>query len=97
MPNIYSLEEIEENQFKIVQKFPSQKAAGRAQDGWSQANIQKALRGHYKAYNYFWVEEQDILTNLKNWTPTRTKIRPTALLDKEGNIIEVHHNARTFE
>jgi len=24
-------------------------------------------------------------------------MRPTALLDEQGNIIEVHHNAREFE
>lgn len=97
VPNIYNLEEIEENQFKIVQCFPSQKAAGRAEKGWSQANIQRALRGHYKAYGYFWVEEQDIINNLKNWVPKRLKMRPTALLDENKQIAEVHHNARVFE
>ena len=58
--NIYALEEIEENTFKIFQCYPSQKAAGRAQEKWSQANIQRALKNHYKAYEYFWVEEKDI-------------------------------------
>lgn len=55
------------------------------------------MRGHYKAYEYFWVEEQDIINNLSNWKPVRTKMRPTARLDRDGNIVEVHHNARTFE
>lgn len=95
--NIYSLEEIDENIFKIIKCYPSQKAAGRDQTGWSQANIQRALKGHYKAYNYFWVEEADIVNELKEWKPNRVKIRPTARIDKEGNILEVHHNARTFE
>ena len=97
VPNIYALEEVSENVFKIIEKYPSQKAAARANEKWSQANIQKALRGHYKSYNYFWVEENDIISNLANWKPTRTKMRPTAKLDSEGNIIEVHHNPRNFE
>ena len=95
--NIYALKEISENIFQIEQCYPSQKAAGRAQEKWSQANIQRALKGHYKAYDYFWVEEQDIDTNLVNWKPVRTKMRPTAKLNEIGEIIEVHHNPRTFE
>ena len=97
VPNIYALEEISENVFKVIACYPSQKAAARANPSWSQANIQKALRGHYKSYNYFWVEEDEIISNLANWKPSRIKMRPTAKLDDKGNIVEVHHNARTFE
>lgn len=95
--NIYALEEVQENIFKIIQCYPSQKAAARANEKWSQANIQRALRGHYKAYDYFWIDENDIQDELKNWRPVRTKMRPTAKIDNDGNIIEVHHNPRTFE
>lgn len=95
--DIYALEEIEENKFKIFKCFPSQKAAGREQAGWSQANISRALKGHYKAYDYFWVDETDIFNELSNWKPVRTKMRPVAKLDNENNIIEVHHNPRIFE
>ncbi len=95
--NIYALEEIEENTFKIFQCYPSQKAAGRAQEKWSQANIQRALKNHYKAYEYFWVEEKDIQNNLSNWKPNRIKMRPTAMIDENDNILEVHHNPRTFQ
>lgn len=97
VPNIYALQEISENVFKIIEKYPSQKAAARSHSGWSQANIQRALRGHYKSYDYFWVEENEIISNLNNWKPVRVKMRPTAKLDEKGDIIEVHHNARTFE
>lgn len=97
VPNIYALEEISENVFKIAEIYPSQKAAARSHEKWSQANIQRALRGCYKAYNYFWVEENDILTELKNWRPNRLRMKPTARLNDKGDIIEVHHNARTFE
>lgn len=97
VPNIYALEEISENVFKIAEIYPSQKAAGRSHKEWSQANIQRALKGHYKSYGYFWIEEKEIITELKNWRPTRLKMTPTARLDDNDNIIEVHHNARTFE
>ena len=95
--DIYALEEIEENKFKIFKCFPSQKAAGREQPGWSQANIQRALKNHHKAYNYFWVDETDIMNDLATWKPTRTKMRPVAKIDNSNHIIEVHHNPRTFE
>ena len=95
--NIYALTEINENVFQIVECYPSQKAAARASEKWSQANIHRALKGHYKAYEYFWVEEQEIINNLQNWKPTRIKMRPTALLDDDNNIVEVHHNPRIFE
>lgn len=95
--NVYALKEIDENIFQIFQCYPSQKAAGRANEKWSQANIQRALKGHYKAYEYFWVEESEIEDNLQNWKPVRTKMRPTAMVDDDDNILEVHHNPRTFE
>lgn len=97
VPNIYALKEVSENQFQIIEKYPSQKAAARSEVTWSQSNIQQAIKKHHKSYNYFWVEEKDIISNLTNWKPTRIKMRPTAKLDSEGNIIEVHHNPRDFE
>lgn len=97
VPNVYCLEEISENCFKIIGIYPSQKAAARENSNWHQGTINKAIRGHIKGSGYYWVLEQDIQNNLKNWRPVRTKIRPTALLDNKGNIIEVHHNAREFE
>lgn len=97
VPNIYSLTEIAENTFKINKKFPSQKAAAREKESWSQANIQKAIRKHHKAYGFFWVEEKEILDNLKNWRPLRTKMKPTAKINNDGKILEVHHNPRNFE
>lgn len=97
VPNIYALEEISENTFKIAACYPSQKAAGRAQPNWSQANIQKALHNHHKSYGYFWVEEKNIDNNLQDWKPGRLRMRPTALLDEDNTIVEVHHNPRVFE
>lgn len=97
VPNVYCLEEVTENQFKIIGEYPSQKAAGRANSNWNQGNINKAIQRHIKSNGYYWVLQNDIDTKLSNWKPTRTRFRPTAVLDEKGNIEQVHHNAREFE
>ena len=59
VPNIYQLEEIEENVFKVINIYPSQKSIQR-EVGWNQGNIQKAIKKHHTAYGYFWVSENEI-------------------------------------
>lgn len=95
VPNIYQLEEIEENVFKIIKIFPSQKNIQK-ETGWSQANIGRAIKNHSNNYGYYWVSEDDIKTFEEKWRPYRIKITPTAQLDDNGNIIKVHHNMVTF-
>lgn len=95
VPNVYQLKEIEENVFKIINIFPSQKAIQK-QLNFSQANIGRSIKSHSCCYEYFWVNEKDIKNSLKNWKPYRTKITPTAQLNENGEIIKVHHNMVDF-
>ena len=71
VPNIYCLEEIKENHFKIIGKFPSQKEAGRVTN-IAQGQINKAIKGHYKCSGYYWIEESYILNSLQDWRPVRS-------------------------
>lgn len=96
VPNIYQLEEIEENVFKIIQKFNSQKDAQRI-TGLSQANICKSLKTHIKGSGYYWIKEEELSSFEQEWKPKRTKMTPTAQLDDKLNIVKVHHNRATFE
>lgn len=96
VPNIYQLEEVDENVFKIIGKFNSQKEAQR-KTGCSQANIQKSIKNNVKGSGYYWIEENQLSSFTEKWKPKRIKIRPTAELDDAGNIIKVHHNRSLFE
>lgn len=96
VPNIYQLEEIEENVFKVIAIYNSQKEAGRKTSA-DQGNIQHALVKHTKGCGYYWVSENDIDTFEEKWKPSRIKIKPCAELDENNNIIEVHHNRSIFE
>ena len=96
VPDIYQLEEIKENTFKVIRCFKSQKEIQRI-TGYNQGNIGKGIKKHSHPYGYFWVNEQDIKNNLKDWRPYRIKFSPVALYSEEGEIIEVHHNAAVFE
>lgn len=95
VPNIYQLKEVEENVFKIINIFPSQKNIQKVLN-FSQANIQRAIKNHRTAYDYYWVSENDIDNFEQQWKPSRIKITPTAQLDDGGNIIKVHHNMADF-
>lgn len=96
VPNIYQLEEIEENVFKIINVFNSQKEAGRL-SGCDQGNIQHAITKHTKGNGYYWITE-NILDNFeKEWRPTRIKMSPCAELDNNDNIIKVHYNKALFQ
>ncbi len=95
-PNIYQLEEIEENVFKVIGKFNSQKEAQRI-TGLSQANIGRSIKNHVKGSGYYWVEEDTLNTFEKEWRPVRTKIKPTAELNDNNEIVKVHHNRSLFE
>lgn len=96
VPNVYQLEEVEENTFRVIRSFKSQKEIQRL-TGYSQGNIGKGIKKHSHPYGYFWINEQDIQNNLKNWRPYRVKFSPVALYDDNGEIIEAHHNATIFE
>lgn len=96
VPNIYQLVEIEENVFKIIATYNSQKEAGRLSKA-DPGNIQHALTKHTKGCGYYWIDETILETFEKDWKPARTKIRPCAELDEQGNIIKVHHNRSQFE
>ena len=96
VPDIYCLEEIEENHFKIIGKFPSQKEAGRSTH-IPQGTIQQAIKKHIKGCGYYWVEDKDIESGLQGWYPIRTKMRPVAKVNSKNEILEVHHNPRCFE
>lgn len=95
VPNVYQLEEIEENTFKIVKSYPSQKSIQKETD-WSQGNIQKAIKNHHMAYGYFWITENELNSFESEWRPKRVKISPTAQLDDNGQIVKVHHNMVDF-
>lgn len=97
VPDVYCLEEITENCFKIIGQYASQKEAGRARPNWGQGTINAAIKKHIKGSGYYWVLQSDIDNNLKNWKPKRIRFRPTALIDENKNILEVHYNAREFE
>ena len=96
VPNIYQLEEIEENVFQVIAIFPSQKSIPKILgEDFNQANIQKAIKNHRKSKDYYWVTENDI-HNFNLWKPARTKMSPTAELNDKGEIIKVHHNQVDF-
>ena len=95
-PNLYQLEEIDENVFKVIKIWNSQKEAQR-EGNFHQGNISHAIQGHTKMYGYYWVNEEDIINNLANWEPARTKMTPYAHIDQKGDILESHHNGSVFE
>ena len=96
VPNILQLEEIEENVFKVIGKFNSQKEAGRLSSA-DQGNIQQAITKRTKGCGYYWIEETSKEDFESNWKPTRTKPTYCAQLDNDGNIVEVHYNYATFQ
>ena len=96
VPNIYQLEEIEENVFKIIGIYNSQKEAGRLSVA-DQGNIQHALTKHTKGCGYYWIDENMLKNFEEDWKPARIKIKPCAELDEQGNIVKVHHNRSLFE
>ena len=96
VPNIYQLEEISENVFKIIGIFNSQKDAARKTEA-DQGNIQHAITNHVKGCGYYWCNETSKEEFEANWRPARTRIKPCAELDSIGNIIKVHYNRSLFE
>lgn len=96
VPNIYQLEEIEENVFKVINKFNSQKEAQKL-TGLSQANISRSIKEKVKGSGYYWIEENQLFNFEKEWKPKRTKFKPTAQLNENEEIIKVHHNQSTFD
>ena len=96
VPNIYQLEEIEENVFKVINKFNSQKEAQKL-TGLSQANISRSIKEKVKGSGYYWIEENQLLNFEKEWKPKRTKFKPTAQLNEKEEIIKVHHNQSSFD
>ena len=96
VPDVYQVEEVDENIFRIIQRYKSQKEIQRI-TGFYQGNIGRSIKKHSKSYGYYWINQEDIENNLQNWRPYRTKIRPAARLDKNDEIVEVHHNPRCFE
>lgn len=96
VPCIYQLEEIEENVFKIVNKFNSQKEASRLTNA-DQGNIQHAIVKHTKGCGYYWITEDQLNTFKTDWVPSRTKITPCAQLNENEEIIKVHYNRSIFE
>ena len=95
VPNIYQLEEIEENIFKVINIFNSQKEAGRLTRA-DQGNIQHSIQKHTKGCGYYWVEETEIPNFEKNWRPSRGRVTPCAELNEAGEIIEVHYSRVFF-
>lgn len=96
VPNIYQLKEIEENIFKVVGIFNSQKEASRQTEA-DQGNIQHALSKRTKGCGYYWVNEMSKEDFESSWRPSRTKITPCAELNEDGEIIKAHHNRSIFE
>lgn len=94
VPNIYQLEEIAENKFKIINKFNSQKEAQRIK-GYSQANIHKAIQKHIKGDGYYWLTEEQ-LNNIKNWKPKRLRFVPIGEI-KENKVIDAWYSPRVLE
>lgn len=98
VPNIYQLEEIEENHFKIVNIFPSRKAAAR-ENNLDFRNLCKAIDGHGTCKGSYYLEEEYIQNHqIVNWRPkARTpKAHPVART-VGGKIVEVHSSCRVFE
>ena len=91
VPNIYQLEEIEENIFKVLGVFNSQKEAQRI-TGCSQRNINRSLKENVKGSGYFWIDENQIQNFTKQWKPRRSFMNPVGELDREGNIIKVYRD-----
>lgn len=96
VPNIYQLEEIEENIFKIVGKFNSQKEAQKI-TGFSQRNIHLSIYKKVKGSGFYWITEEQLVSFESTWRPVRTRITPTAELNDNGEIVKVHHNRSIFE
>lgn len=96
VPNIYQLEEIDENVFKVINVYNSQKEAGKLSQA-DQGNIQHSINKHTKGCGYYWITEDMIDTFEKEWRPKRTKITPCAEISENGEIIKVHHNRSLFE
>lgn len=96
VPDVFQLEEIEENVFRIISRFSSQKEIQKLL-GYNQGNIGRAIKAHTKSKGYYWITEKQLETFEEEWRPNRTKFSPTAQLTEEGEIIKVHHNPRCFE
>lgn len=96
VPNIYQLEEVEENTFKVIAVYKSQKEAGRLSEA-DQGNIQHSICNHTKGCGYYWIDETMIQNFEKEWKPKRAKMTPCAELNSEGKIVKVHYNRATFE
>ena len=96
VPNIYQLEEIEENVFKVIATFNSQKEVQRLL-GYNQGNLGRAIKAHSKSKGYYWITSEQLKDFENNWRPARTKFSPTAQLNERGEIVKVHHNASCFE
>lgn len=94
VPNIYQLEEIAENKFKIINKFNSQKEAQRIK-GYSQANIQKSIQKHIKGDGYYWLTEEQ-LKDIENWKPKRLRFVPIGEIVKD-KIIDAWYSPRVLE
>lgn len=94
--NILQLEEIEENVFKVIAKYNSQKEAGRLSSA-DQGNINNAIKKHTKGCGYYWIIEMTKEEFENTWKPSRTKITPCAQLNECGEIVKVHHNRSIFE
>lgn len=96
VPNIFQLKEIEENVFRIIKIFNSQKEAARETKG-HQRSIHTAIKLHRQYNEYYWVSENDIHIFEKEWRPARRKFSPTAEFSETGEILKVHYNSRLFE
>ena len=96
VPNVVQLEEIEENIFKIIKIYNSQKQAAK-ENNFSQANISKAIKTHVKASGYYWLNETDIPNFEIGWKPKRAFFNPVAEVNGNGKILNVHFNRAVFE
>ncbi len=96
VPNIYQLEEIEENIFKVIGTFNSQKEVQR-ELGYNQGNLGRAIKAHSKSKGFYWITSEQLKDFEKQWRPARTKMSPTAQLNELGEIVKVHHSPSCFE
>ena len=98
VPDIYQLEEIEENKFKVVNIFPSRKAAAR-ENKLDFRNLCKAVNEHRVCKGFYYLEEKHIQNHqIVNWRPNaRTSRAKPVARTIGGKIVEVHNSCRVFE
>ena len=96
VPDIYQLKEEEENVFRVINIFQSQKEAGRETNA-DQGNIQHAITKHTKGCGFYWITKTTPEEFGLSWRPSRTKFKPCAQLDENNHILKVHHNRSLFE